>query len=73
LARGNSVTPERLQALNTAIAKAEASHSRKKEVAQLHAMAGSLDKDAEVATTPADADRMHALAGIMKLSGTSLH
>jgi hypothetical protein len=73
LARGNSVTPERLQALNAAIANAEASHSRKKGVAQLHAMAVSLDKEAEVATTPADADRMHALAGIMKLSGTSLH
>jgi hypothetical protein len=73
LARGSSVTPERIAALNTAIAKAEASHSKKKEVTQLHTIAAGLDKDAGAAKTPADADRMHALAAIMKQSGTSLH
>jgi tRNA A37 N6-isopentenylltransferase MiaA len=60
-------------ALNAAIAKAEASHSKSKDVAQLHAMAASLDKDASAAKTPVDAYRMHALAEIMKQSGTSSH
>ena len=41
--------------------------------ALLKTMAASLDKDANSAKSPADAERMHALAGIMKQSGTSLH
>jgi hypothetical protein len=71
LARGNSLTAERVAALNAAIAKAEASHSDKKDVAKLRAVAVSLDKDANTAKTPTDAYRMHALAGIMKQSGSS--
>jgi len=73
LARGNALAPERVAALNAAIAKAEASHSKAKDVAQLHAMAASLDKDARTAKTPADAYRMRALAEVMKQSGTSSH
>ena len=73
LARGNALTPERVTALNAAIAKAEASHSKSKDVAQLHALAVSLDKDAATAKTPADAYRMRALAEVMKQSGTSSH
>jgi hypothetical protein len=70
LGRGSSVTPERLAALNAAIAKAEASHD-KKDVAKLRGMAAGLDKDAGTAKTPVDATRMRALAGILKQSGSS--
>jgi hypothetical protein len=70
LGRGSSVTPERLAALNAAIAKAEASHD-KKDVAKLRGMAAGLDKDAASAKTPVDATRMRALAGILKQSGSS--
>jgi hypothetical protein len=73
LARGNALDAKRLAALNEAIAKAEASHSKPKAVAQLRAMAVSLDKDADATKSPADAYRMRALAGIMKQSGTSSH
>ena len=68
LARGSSLAPERIAALNAAIAKVEASH---KGGAQLKTMAASLDKEASAAKTPADADRMHALAAILKQNGTS--
>jgi hypothetical protein len=71
LGRGSSVTPERLAALNAAIAKAGASHADKKDVAKLHGMAAGLDKDANTAKTPADANRMHALAGVLKQGGGS--
>jgi len=50
--------------------KAETSHYQSKEVAQLKTMAASLEKDAGSAKSPADAERMRALAGIMKQSGT---
>jgi hypothetical protein len=63
LARSNALDAGRVAALNAAIAKAEGSHSRPKE---LRAMAAGLDKDANTAKTPADANRMRALAGIMK-------
>jgi hypothetical protein len=73
LARGSSVTSQRLTALNAAIDKAEASHYDRKDVAQLKSLAANLDKDAGGAKTPADAERMRALAEIMKQSGTSAH
>jgi hypothetical protein len=63
LARGTSVPAQRLAAINAAIANAEASP---KEAAPLKAMAASLDKDAGKAKTPADAERMRALAAILK-------
>jgi hypothetical protein len=70
LARSNALDSKRLAALNDAIAKTEASHSRPKDVARLHALGMSLDKDAGAAKTPGDAYRMHALAGIMKQGET---
>src|SRR5216683_3024972 len=73
LARSNALDAKRLAALNEAIAKAEASHSKPKDLAQLRAMAVSLDKDADAAKSPADAHRMRTLAGIMKQSGTPSH
>jgi len=72
LTRGSALPAQKIAAMNAAIDKAEASHSQAKEVANLKAMAASLDKDANSAKTPADADRMRALAGIMKQGGTSV-
>jgi hypothetical protein len=63
LARGTSVTPQKIDAMNAAIAKTEASPSDRKE---LKALSAGLEKDAAKAKTPADADRMRALAAIMK-------
>ncbi len=71
LARSNALDTKQLAALNETIAKAGSS-PKSKDVAKLHAMAQSLDKDAGVAKTPADANRMRALAAIMKQSGTSV-
>jgi hypothetical protein len=70
LARSNALDSKRLAALNDAITKAEASNSKPKDVAQLHTLGASLEKDAGSAKTPADSYRMHALAGIMTQSGT---
>jgi hypothetical protein len=72
LARGTSVTPARLAALNAAIAKAEASNANPKDVAKLRSMAAGLDKDASSAKTPADANRLRELAEIFKGSKTSI-
>jgi hypothetical protein len=63
LARGTSVTGQRIAAINAAIAKAEAMPGDHKE---LRTMAASLEKDAGKAKNPADADRMKALAAIFK-------
>jgi hypothetical protein len=63
LARGTSVTEQRIAAINAAITKADATPGDHKE---LKTMAASLEKDAGKAKTPADADRMHALAAIFK-------
>jgi len=73
LGRGSALAPQRITALNAALDKAEASHYDRKEVAQLKTMAASLDKDAGSAKTPADAERMRAVAEIMKQSGASAH
>ena len=71
LTRSSALAPDRLAALNAAIAKVEASRSDRKGVAQLKAMGVSLDKDADKAKTPVDAGRMHALAAIiMQQSGS---
>jgi hypothetical protein len=72
LTRSNALDAKRLAALNAALTKAEASKS-KKGAAQLHAMAVSLEKDANTTNSPADAYRMRALASIMKQSGTASH
>ena len=71
LTRSSALAPQRIEAMSAAIVKAEESHSGRKEVAQLKAMATALDKDAAAAKTPADADRMRSLAAIMKQGGAS--
>jgi hypothetical protein len=73
LARSNALDSKQLAALNDAVAKAEASNSKPKDLTKLHAMAASLDKDAATAKTPADAYRLRALAGIMKQGGAPSH
>ena len=71
LSRSGALAPQRIAALNAAIAEVEASRSEGKGAADLKAMAVILDKDAGAAKTPADAERMRALAAIIKERGTS--
>jgi hypothetical protein len=71
LSRSGALAKERIDALNSTIAKVEASRSNKKEAAQLVTMAEALDKEASTAKTPTDGDRMHALAAILKKNGAA--
>jgi hypothetical protein len=71
LSRSGALSPQRIEALNSAIAKVEASRSNRKEAAQLQAMVASFDKEASAANTPADAERMRALAALIKKIGAS--
>jgi hypothetical protein len=66
LARSSALGPQRIEALTASIAKLEATPSDKKEAAQLKGMGTTLEKDAAKAKTPADAERMRALAAIIK-------
>jgi hypothetical protein len=70
LTRSNALEPKQIAALEAAIANAQA-HSDRKRAAQLKTMALNLDKDAAKAKTPVDAERMRALATIMKQNATS--
>jgi hypothetical protein len=71
LNRSGAVAPKQITALNAAIAKVEASRSNKKDAAQLQTIAVDLEKDAASAKTPADAQRLHALAAILTKNGTA--
>jgi hypothetical protein len=73
LSRGSALPAPKIAVMNAAIDKAESSHYQAKEVAQLKSMAANLDKEANSAKNPADAERMRALAEIMKQSGTAAH
>ncbi len=66
LARGNSVTPARITAINAAIAKVDAAPSDKKAAAALKTLGQGIAKDANGAKTPADKNRMEALAAIFQ-------
>ncbi len=68
LARGTSVSAEKLAALNAAIAKVEGSSADKKAAAQLKALGVGLAKSAATAKNAADAERLRALAAIIKQS-----
>jgi hypothetical protein len=70
LTRSNALTPKRIAELEGAIAKVQA-HPDQKKTAQLKVMGVGLDKEAAGAKTPADAQRMRALAAIMEQGGTS--
>jgi hypothetical protein len=65
LTRSGAVSADKLAALTAAMAKVEA-HSDRKDVSQLKTLGASLDKDASTVKTPGDADRMRALAAIIK-------
>jgi hypothetical protein len=68
LARSHVLTAQRVASLRSAIDQANASPSAK-EIAQLKTFAARLDRDAAAAKTTADANRMRALAEIMKKGG----
>jgi hypothetical protein len=63
LTRGNAIPAKKIAALNAAIAKAESSPS---DIGQLKSMAPGLEKDAASAKSPADAERLRALAAIIR-------
>jgi hypothetical protein len=71
LSRSSALAPERIAALSDLIAKGEASHPDRKGVAQLKATAAGIEKDAATAKTAADAERMRALAAIIRERGSS--
>jgi hypothetical protein len=66
LDRSQALPAERIVALRTAIHNAEISHMNKGKVAKLSAMAPSLEQSATAANNPADANRLRALAEILK-------
>ena len=68
LERTNSLAAQRVASLRAAIDQDNPSPSAK-ELARFRTMAASLDKDANSAKAPADANRMRALAAILKNGG----
>jgi hypothetical protein len=66
LTRSNALPAQQLAALKETIEKGEPAASDRKESAQLKSMAAGLDKEAAKAKIAADADRMRALAAILK-------
>ena len=69
LARSGALAPARIAGLNALMTQVERSNPDQKEVVQLKATAADLDKDAAVAKTPADAQRLRALAAIIAERG----
>jgi hypothetical protein len=72
LSRSNTLAPKRVAAVNAAILRAEKSTSPGKELARLNATAVGLEKESGAARTPADANRLHKLAEILKKGGTTV-
>ncbi|HKE06456.1 MAG TPA: hypothetical protein VKB48_01445 [Candidatus Acidoferrum sp.] len=66
LSRSSALPAEQIDSLRKAIAGAESSHMNKKKVAALQRMAPSLEKDAAIAKSPAEASRLRALSEILK-------
>ena len=66
LQRSQALPAKQIASLNKAIARAQKSHLGKKDVARLSAMAPSIETASSSAKTPADANRMHALAQILE-------
>ena len=66
LARSQALAPERIAAVSSLIAKVEAKTNENELVAQLKAAAEGLEKDAPAVKSAADAERMRALAAILK-------
>ena len=66
LGRSQGLPTKRIADLNKAIARAQASHLGKKDVAKLHGMAASVETEASNAKNTTDASRLHALAQILQ-------
>ena len=66
LSRSQALSANQIAKLQKAIQNAETSHMSKKTTAKLNSMAPSLEKSAATAKTPADSERMHALADVLK-------
>ena len=65
LERSQALSATKIAAVRQAIENAEKSHLSKSRVAKLKAMAPTLAKSAETAKTPADAERLRGLAGVL--------
>jgi hypothetical protein len=70
LSRSQALPADQIAALQKAMEDAEASHMSKSNLAKLKGMAPSLEKSAPTAKSPADAERLHALAEILKHPST---
>jgi hypothetical protein len=66
LGRSQGLPSKRIADLNKAIARAQASHLGKKDLAKLHGMAASVETQASAAKNTADSNRLHALAHILQ-------
>lgn len=66
LSRSQGLPAKELADLNKAVARAQKSNLGKKDVAKLNAMAPSVETASSSAKTPADANRLHALAQILQ-------
>jgi hypothetical protein len=66
LSRSQALPPSQISALQKAIQGAENSHMNKGKVGKLQHMVEPLEKSAATTKNPADANRLHALAEILK-------
>jgi hypothetical protein len=66
LERSQALSADRLTALRGAIQTAESSHMSKSSLAKIRSLGMSLDKTAAATQSPADSNRLHALAEILK-------
>jgi hypothetical protein len=66
LERSQALPLERIADLNKAIGRTQKSHFGKKELAELHGKAASVETNASAAKNPEDAKRLHALAQILE-------
>ena len=69
LSRSQALPAGRIAKLEKAIQSAESSHMSKGKVSKLKGMAPSLEKSATTAKSPADSQRMHGLADVLKHLG----
>lgn len=68
LQRSGALPSPRIEAVTAAMAGSEGSRPNRKTAARLKTLAEDLDKDAAAAKSPADGQRMRALAAILKNS-----
>jgi len=66
LSRSQALPANQIASLQKAIQNAEKSHMNKGKVSKLSKMAPSVEQSARTAKSPADAARLHALAGILQ-------